>query len=177
MFTKTNDFSLIKNETMQVLIGVGLLASAAQIAIPLQPVPITLQTMAVMLIGLFYSQKAALKTVLSYLAVGASGVPVFAHATGGMHILFGPTGGYLVGFLVAAVAMATAREYIRKETYLTMLCSALTGTFAIYLLGVSWLALFVGSSHAFELGCTPFIIPECIKATVLIFAVRSLKSA
>ena len=140
--TKAKSFPLLINEVMQILIGVGLLACCSQVSIPLQPVPITLQTVAVMLIGLFYSRTAALKTLGSYLTLGACGVPVFANFMGGINVLFGPTGGYLWGFLLAVLVMTTAREHIRKETYLTMICNGLVGNFVVYLLGVTWLALF-----------------------------------
>jgi len=172
----TKSSSLIKNEVAQIAIGLGILFCCAQISIPLQPVPITLQTIAVMLIGLFYSQKTAIKTVLSYLVLGAFGAPVFASFHGGILTLVGPTGGYLIGFLLAASAMSCARERIVKETWVSTLCNCVLGTTLIFLCGITWLSFYVGLNQAIQLGFLPFIIPECIKAAILSVAVRSIKN-
>lgn len=174
--TQTKSTTFVKNEAIQIAIGLGILFCCAQISIPLQPVPITLQTVGVMLIGLFYPQKTAVKTVLSYLALGALGAPVFSNLSGGLAVLLGPRGGYLIGFLLAAAAMSCARERILKETWLSMLCNCILGNAVIYLCGVSWLSFYVGLSQAIQLGFLPFILPGIVKSGVLSFAVRSIKS-
>lgn len=163
-------------ELMQIAIGVCLLFGGAQISIPLQPVPITMQTVAVMLIGLFYTRTTALKTVLSYLALGALSAPVFANFSGGLPVLLGPRGGYLIGFLLAVAAMTCARERILKETYTTMICNCLIGQLIIFAAGISWLSLFVGFNQAIQFGLLPFIIPGVFKALLLGACVRSLKT-
>ena len=142
--TNTETKSSIKSEMLQIVIGVGLLFGCAQVSIPLQPVPITLQTVAVMLIGLFYSKQVAVKTVLSYLALGTLGAPVFANFSGGIAKLIGPTGGYLIGFLVAVYGMAAARERILKDTYVSMICNCIIGNVLIFIPGISWLSFYVG---------------------------------
>src|SRR5437660_1344422 len=116
MLSDTNEEnrSLLKNEAFQILIGVSLLFLCAEVSIPLKPVPITLQTVPVLLIGLYYSRKAAIKTMLAYLSLGTLGLPIFANFSGGIHTLINVTAGYRIGFLVAVVAMTTAREHVFK---------------------------------------------------------------
>lgn len=174
-FTKINTKIIAESEIVQILLGIGLLFGCSQVSIPLQPVPITLQTVAVMLIGLFYSRNIAFKTVFGYLALGAFGVPVFANMHGGLPALLGPTGGYLAGYLAAVTCMTLAREKILKDTYLSMTCNCLLGTAIIYVLGVSWLSFFVGANNAIQFGLVPFIVTDSIKAVILCAAVRFLK--
>lgn len=168
--------ALVRNEALQILIGVGLLFGASQISIPLQPVPITLQTVAVMLIGLFYSRKTAIKTVLSYLALGAVGAPVFSNFSGGLPVLLGTRGGYLIGFLLAVAAMTIARERILKETYISMICNCFVGHTIIFAAGIAWLSFLIGFNQAIQFGLLPFIIPGILKSVLLGACVRSLKS-
>lgn len=175
MSTQATIQSSIKSEVKQIAIGVGLLICAAQLSIPLHPVPITLQTVAVMLIGLFYSKNTALKTVLAYLAIGALGAPVFANFMGGISRLFGPTGGYLMGFAPAVYCMALAKERILKDTYLSIICNCIVGHIIIFIPGLLWLSVYVGFAQAITLGLLPFIIPGTLKAVVLGAAVRYIK--
>jgi biotin transport system substrate-specific component len=167
--------SLLKNEAFQVLAGVGLLFLCAQVTIPLRPVPITLQTVPVLLIGLFYSRKAAIKTMLTYLILGTLGLPLFANFSGGLQTLITVTAGYRIGFLIAVVAMTTAREQVFKQTYLTMACNSIIGIALIYMFGIAWLAFFVGISQALQVGFIPFIIPDLLKALLISFIVRTFK--
>lgn len=167
--------SLLKNEAFQIIVGVVLLFFCAQASIPLKPVPITLQMVPVLLIGLFYSRKAAIKTMLTYLFLGTVGLPLFANFSGGMQTLTNVTAGYRIGFLVAVVSMTTACEHVFKQTYLTMACNSILGISLIYLFGVSWLAVFIGASEALQVGFIPFIIPDLLKALLISFVVRILK--
>ncbi len=173
---KLQNSALAQNTYLQVLIAVGLLFCSAHISIPLQPVPITLQSVAVMLIGLFYSRKQAVRSVVSYLLLGALGVPVFAKFGAGPAYFCGPTAGYLFGFLAAVAAMSFFREKFAKQTALNMLCSCLLGSGLIYACGVSWLACFIGFEKAIQVGLLPFIIPGCFKALLLSQAARFIVS-
>lgn len=175
LLTNTETKISLKQEVMQILIGVGLLFGASQVSIPIQPVPITLQTVAVMLIGLFYSRQTAIRTVLTYIALGALGAPVFANFSGGIARLIGPTGGYLFGFLLAVYGMTHARERILKDTYLSMICNCIIGNVLIYIPGICWLGFYVGFQQAITLGLLPFIIPGIIKSFLLGACVRYLK--
>ena len=175
--TEAPSKSFLKSGLAQIVLGVSILFCCAQISIPIQPIPITFQTVGIMLIGLCYTRARAVKTVLSYLTLGLIGIPVFANFCSGPAVLLGPKGGYLIGFLLAVTAMSYARERIFKETWLTMLCNCALGHAAIYLCGVSWLSFFVGAAQAVQLGFVPFILPGCIKAIILSFGVRSIKRA
>ena len=176
LYAKAQNVAILKNEVVQIMIGVGLLACSAQIAIPLQPVPITMQTVALFLIGLFYSPMKAVKTVLSYLALGAMGAPVFANFGGGFIKFLLPSGGFLLGFIACVAVMAYYREKVAKESFVHHLIACTLGSVALYACGISWLSLFVGPSQAFWLGFVPFIVPGIIKGFITAYAVKHIKS-
>lgn len=177
LYAKAQNAAILKNEVVQILIGVGLLACCSQISIPLKPVPITMQTVAVMLIGLFYSQKQAIRTVLSYLAVGAMGAPVFANFGGSIAHFLQPSAGFLFGFLACVAVMTAFKEKVNKDTFFTQLAACALGTVVVFACGISWLALFVGVSNAFWLGLVPFIIPGIIKSLIVAYATKRIKSS
>ena len=176
LYARAQNVAILKNELVQVLIGAGLLACCSQIAIPLQPVPITMQTVALLLIGLFYSRTTAIKTVLAYLAMGAVGFPVFACFSGGIASFLKPSAGYLVGFLASVAAMAYYRESIQKETFMTQSIACLIGTAVTFAFGISYLSLFVGMQNAITFGFVPFIIPGIAKGALVALATKHIKS-
>lgn len=159
----------------KLVAGVILLFASAQISIPLQPVPITLQTVAVMLIGLTYRPKEAFHTLSTYLILGALGLPVFASFHSGIQWLFGKTGGYLFGFLLAAVTMSSF-YYRAHQNLWTTLLTCFVGLGIIYGCGVLWLAGFIGFKAAVAAGVTPFIVPGIIKAGILSALLRFIKT-
>lgn len=177
LYAKAQNVAVLKNELVQILIGVGLLACSAQISIPIQPVPITMHTVVVLLIGLFYSRATAVKTVLGYLSVGALGLPVFANFSGGFVHFLKPTAGYLFGFLACVAVMAAFREKMARDTFFTQLIACVLGSAVFYTFGISWLALFVGVTQAFYLGFVPFIIPGIIKGFVVAYCCKHIKSS
>lgn len=176
LYAKAQNVAILKSELTQLVIGVSLLAASSQVSIPLQPVPITMQTVAVLLIGLFYPTKTAVKTMASYIAVGALGLPVFANFSGGLHVLMGPTAGYIWGFLASVATMCFFREKVAKDTLAMQLINCALGTLLIYACGVSWLSCFVGVAKAVQFGLLPFIIPGCVKAAILSSATQYVKS-
>ena len=142
-----------------VVAGSLFIALSAQLAIPLpfSPVPVTGQTLAVLLTGMLLGSRRGGLSLLTYLVEGGLGLPVFAGGTAGLARLTGPTGGYLVGFLAAAflVGMLAERGWDRRAgtTFLAMLL----GNVVIYALGLLWLTHFVGSERVLALGLLPFI--------------------
>ena len=156
----------------------ALTAVGALIAIPIGPVPIVLQNLFVMLMGLLLGPRWGLAGVGAYLLAGALGLPVFAGGTSGLARFAGPTGGYLVGYLpcVALIGWISIRgQGHRVFDALAMLC----GTAALYVCGVSWLKLVTGMAwnKALGLGVIPFIpgdIAKIIVATLLIKSLRQL---
>ncbi len=177
IYAKAQNVAILKNELVQILVGVGLLATCSQISIPIQPVPITMQTVAVMLIGLFYSRNTAIKTVLSYLAAGFMGLPVFSEFAGGLWCLLRPSTGYLFGFLASVAVMTYVREQVKQETFITQIIACALGSIAMYALGISWLSMFVGPSNAFYYGFVPFIIPSIVKGLIVAAACKHIKSS
>ncbi len=154
--------------------GSLLLWASAKIQVPFWPVPMTLQTAAVFLLGFVYGPRLALATVALYLAEGAAGLPVFAGTPEkglGLAYVLGPTGGYLVGFLAAAWIAGRAAE--RGVGIVGALAAMLLGSLAIYGAGLAWLAGFVGAEAAVRLGLLPFLPGDLVKIG-LVAAAREL---
>lgn len=163
------------NDVMVVLGGVILLFAASQIEIPLHPVPITLQTVAVMLIGLTYSPRRAVEALLLWIGLGVLGFPMFCGFSGGAHILVGPTAGYIVGFVIAAYFMAMLKEKFSLSSWRTDVLLCLMGTVIIYAFGVLWLSQLIGFSNALGHGLLPFILPGIVKAGLLCTGLKILR--
>ena len=145
-------------------------AVAAQIAIPLSPVPITGQTFAVLLAGAVLGARRGALAQLLYLAEGAVGLPVFAGATGGAHVFAGPTAGYLLAFpLAAAVTGALcARGWDRRVP--TMFAAMLIGSAVIFACGLAGLARFVPARALIGSGLLPFVPGDLLKAALAAIA-------
>lgn len=157
--------------TAALVVGFALLtALAAQVTFPLPftPVPVTGQTFAVLLTGAALGWRAGGISQLLYVALGATGLPFYADAQGGWTVATGATGGYLVGFVVAAALVGLLCERSQDRSLLTALPTMLLGSAVIYLFGVSWLAhsLGVDATRAMELGLVPFVIGDLAKLTI-----------
>ncbi|HVV68744.1 MAG TPA: biotin transporter BioY [Gammaproteobacteria bacterium] len=156
--------------------GAFLLFLCSQVSIPLQPVPITLQTVGVMLVGITFPRKIAVQAVLSYLALGAIGVPVFADFSGGLAVFIGPTAGYLVGFLFAILVMSTiAAKQKNSRNLWSMFGNCCIGTCVVFLFGILGLLPFMNLNHAVQVGLIPFILPGLIKIVLLTICLKFLK--
>ena len=144
------------------------IALSGQIAIPLwfTPVPVTLQTLAVLLVGASLGWRKGSLAVILFLAEGAAGLPVFSAWGSGIAHLVGPTGGYLTGFLVAAALTGFLAERGWDRTPARAALAMFFGNVAIYLVGLSWLAAFVGLERAPALGLYPFVVGDCLKIAV-----------
>ena len=142
-----------------------LIALGAQVAIPLPftPVPVTLQTFAVLLAAcLLGSVRGGLAVVL-YLGEGFAGLPVFSGGTAGIAHLLGPTGGYLVGFVAAAYVAGLCAERGLARRWAGALLTFLAGDVVIFAAGAAWLAAWVGIGRAIPLGVLPFAAGEALK--------------
>ena len=162
----------------------ALLAASAWISIPLGPVPITLQVFVVVLASLLLRPGWAAAALGVYLAMGAAGLPVFSNGTGGLGVLAGPTGGYLIGFFVAAPLGALFRLALQARGVAQSMADAVAvviGIAVIYLLGWMQLSLVTNMAPvaAFIAGVAPFLVPDAIKGAVAItvaIAVRRARS-
>jgi len=167
---------IIAREASLIVGGAALMAGVAQLAIPLQPVPITLQTLGVLLLGAAYGWKRAGATMLTYVVAGTAGLPIFAEGRGGFSVLFGPTGGYLVGFIFAAALVGFLAERGWDRTPWMTALAMLLGNIVIYLVGLPWLAvaLHLPADLMVKYGLQPFLFGDTIK---LIAAVVLLPAA
>lgn len=143
--------------------GALALMVSAKVQVPFYPVPMTLQTLVVLVLGAAYGAPLAVASVALYLAEGLAGLPVFAGALAGPAYVAGPTGGFLVGFLAAAalVGALAARGWARNAVALVVVMTL--GHFVIFAFGWSWLALAVGPAKAFALGVAPFYAATLVK--------------
>ena len=138
----------------------AVIAVSAHVSVPFWPVPMTLQTLAVMGIATLCGARLGVAAMLAVLVEGAFGLPVFASG-GGVATLVGPTAGYLIGMLFAAGIVGRARSGWGRA-------GAIVGsTLLIYGLGAAWLAGFVGPSKAVELGVVPFLIDDAAKGAMV----------
>jgi biotin transport system substrate-specific component len=150
--------------TLLMLVGSLFLAACAQLQVPLQPVPITMQTFGILLLGMAYGSRLGAATVALYLAEGAIGLPVFAEFKGGLPTLMGPTGGYLFGFVIAAWLVGALAERGWDRSVHTTALAMLFGNVVLYVPGLIWLAGFVGGAEkAVEFGLAPFWIGDLLK--------------
>ena len=163
-----------------VVFGSLLLAVSAQFKIPLYPVPVTGQTLVVLLIGMTYGPRLGGITLAAYLFEGALGLPVFAGGAAGAAVLMGPTAGYLFGFLLAAIAMGYLAERGMGRTVVSTIAAMVIGNCVIYLCGALWLANFIGFGQAIAAGVLPFLYGDALKLVVaaglMPWAWRAVKS-
>ena len=151
-----------------VVAAAALTALAAQwrIQLPFTPVPITGQTFAVLLTGAALGWKLGAAGQMLYLAVGALGAPVFTEASGGVEVIQGATGGYLIGFVFAAGLVGWMAEHRQDRTFATMFTAFILGSVVIYVFGVIGLMISTGWSltEAVERGVVPFLLGDLVKA-------------
>ncbi len=143
-----------------------LITLAAKTQVPFWPVPMTLHTLAVMLIAAAFGPTRAVAAMLAYLGAGAAGMPVFSGSPErgiGLAYMVGPTGGYLLGYLIAAGLtgwLAEGRGYFGKAL------AMLAGLAVVYACGVAWLGNFVPAEKLLAAGVTPFVLGDLLKVAI-----------
>jgi len=166
--------SLAKNLFIAIL-GSIILAVSAKVKIPFYPVPMTMQTFVVLLIGISLGWKLGLFTVMLYLIEGIAGLPVFAGTPEkGMGIVYftGPTMGYLIGFLVAVYLTGFFKF---DNNYFKNFAKLLFSVSFIYILGLIWLGTLIGwDKPVFKLGAQPFLLAELFKILLLTLLLPAL---
>ena len=142
-----------------------VIALGAQVAIPLPftPVPVTLQTLAVLLAGCLLGSGRGALAVIAYLGEGFAGLPVFSGGTAGISHLLGPTGGYLLGFVAAAFVVGMCAERGAARSRLGTLVMLIVGNVVLYVPGVMWLGVYTGMDRAVSLGFLPFVVGDLLK--------------
>ena len=153
--------------TALVVLGVAALAIAAKIKVPMWPVPITMGTFAVLTIGAAYGARLGLVTILAYMIVGALGFDVFAGSSAekfGLTYMMGGTGGYLVGYIAATLALGVLAQRGWDRSIQWMALAMLIGNALIYVPGLLWLGQLYGwDKPILEWGLTPFLVGDAIK--------------
>lgn len=149
----------------QVIAGSLLIALGAQLSVrlPLSPVPITAQTLAVLWVGALLGPTQGAASVLSYLAAGLIGLPIFASGSAGAVALLGPTGGYLIGFVIAAYVTGWFFQHGWGTGIGSTAMALAIGNVMIYLIGLPWLSLFVGRQNVVAAGLVPFLLGDGLK--------------
>jgi len=163
-----------------VVLGSLLLTVSAKIEIPLQPVPFTFQTLVVLSLGVVFGPTLGLLSVLAYLAQGAMGLPVFAGTPEkgiGLAYMVGPTGGYLIGFAVAAYVTGWLARAKWDRNVITMVLAMLVGNAVIYAFGVLHLSSLIGFDKAVEFGLKPFIVFDIVKSVAAAIIIPTLWKA
>ena len=158
-------------DAVLVVVFSAFVALTAQVSLPLLPVPLTLQTLGVLFTGAVLGSKRGTLALLLYVAEGGIGLPVFAGGLSGIGVLIGPTGGYLVGFIVAAgiVGLLAERGWDRRLIWAAL--AMVVGNLVIYAFGVAWLTVIVGDLRtALIQGMLIFIIGDLIKIVVAALA-------
>lgn len=167
----------VGEELVITLLASAAIALLAQISVPVGPIPITGQTLGVLGISWALGRVRALNAVALYLAKGASGLPVFAGGTGGAAVLLGPTGGYLLGFLLAALIVGSiadrARAASREKSALRAAAAFILGTAAVYATGLLLLSR-VLPDGLLQVGLLPFLPGDAIKVLILIATLPAL---
>lgn len=143
--------------------GALALTLSAKIQVPFIPVPMTLQTLVVLVLGAAFGARLAAATVALYLLEGLLGLPVFAGAVAGPAYMAGPTGGFLLGFLIAAALIGFLAERGWDRSWGRLVAAMTLGHVAIFALGFGWLAVLIGPEKAFALGVAPFALATIVK--------------
>lgn len=168
-FGPSEGAALRVKQVLMVVLGIVAMSILAKVKIPMWPVPITMGTFAVLTIGATYGPRLGLATILGYMIIGALGFDVFAGSSAeayGLTYMMGGTGGYLVGYVLATLALGFAARAGWDRSILMMAVALLLANVLIYLPGVAWLTVLYegkGFAWAVEVGLTPFVIGDALK--------------
>ena len=150
-----------------LLFGTGVLAIASQISVPMVPVPITMQTFALTMIGVLFGWRLGALTVLAWLGEAMMGLPVLANGGGGLAPFVGPTAGYLVSFpIIAALAGYLAENGWTGERVIKSFLAHLSANILCLVIGGAWLGYLIGAEKGLALGVTPFILGAVLKSAL-----------
>lgn len=177
-FGSTEGRLRLAKQAVLVLVGIAALAIFAKIKVPMYPVPITMGTFAVLTIGAAYGPRLGLATIIGYMLVGALGFDVFAGSSAekfGLTYMMGGTGGYLVGYVLATLALGMAARAGWDRSVGKMALAMLIGNALIYIPGLIWLGQLYGwDQPILAWGLTPFLIGDALKLALAAVLVPGL---
>ncbi len=172
---KQNTQNQLVKSLLVIILGSLILTVSAKIKIPFYPVPMTMQTFIVLLLGVSFGYKIALASVSLYLLEGILGLPVFSNSPErgvGLVYFTGPTMGYLIGFLSACFLASLVKK---NDNYLIIFLKLILSVSTIYILGILWLGTIIGwDKPILELGVMPFLIAEIFKICLLTLITKKL---
>ena len=157
-----------------VVLGSVLLAISAKVQVPFWPVPMTMQTFIVLMLGAHAGLRVAAPTVALYLIEGAVGLPVFSTGAG-LAFMAGPTGGYLAGFLLSVLFISIAFDRGLHRNFVATALIIVLGDALIMGLGFAWLSTLIGPEKAFAVGVLPFLPAEALKIALTVASVHIVK--
>ncbi|WP_127107923.1 biotin transporter BioY [Pararhodobacter zhoushanensis] len=163
-------------DALIVVSGTVLLALSARVQVPMWPVPMSMQSLAVLMLAMTLGARLSVATVAAYVVQGAVGMPVFASGAG-LAYLVGPTGGYIIGFVALAAVTGWLSDRGWTRSFLPALTAALVGSAVLYACGATWLAASIGFDRAVELGVLPFLPGDLVKAALSALAVSAAWAA
>jgi biotin transport system substrate-specific component len=153
----------LARKVVLAVMGSLVVAAAAQVNVPMIPVPMTMQTLAVLVIGAAYGSRLGAATLALYALEGAIGLPVFAEFKSGVMLA---SFGYVLGFIAAAYVVGSLAERGWDRSVPKMFAAMLLGAAVVYVPGLVWLSGFIGLEKAIQYGLTPFLVGDLVKAAV-----------
>jgi biotin transport system substrate-specific component len=159
-------FMVLLTKLFLIVAGSAMIGLSAQLEVPWYPVPVTGQTLMILLIGMAYGPALGAATVIAYLFEGGMGLPVFSGGAAGWPVIAGFTGGYLVGFVPAAALVGYLATRGLGRTILGTVMAMIAGNLVIYAFGVTWLQGFIGIEKAIAGGLMPFIYGDLLKIVI-----------
>ena len=177
LINRLKSFENINSNLLNIvlaLFGTVLLAISAKVQVPFWPVPMTMQTFVIFLIGMTYGVRLSFVTVALYLFEGAAGLPVFASG-GGIAYLTGPTAGYLYGMLLASVVISYLADLGFSKTYFKSFISLTIGSIIIFAVGIIYLGSIIGYQKAIAAGLFPFIPSELFKIALAVALIPTVQ--
>ncbi|SEW03640.1 biotin transport system substrate-specific component [Cognatiyoonia koreensis] len=178
IFGPTEGAALRIKQVAMVVLGIAALAIFAKVKIPMWPVPITMGTFAVLTIGAAYGPRLGFATIMGYMILGALGLDVFAGSSAeayGLTYMMGGTGGYLVGYVLATLALGFAARAGWDRSILLMGAAMLVGNILIYAPGLAWLGQLYGwDQPILAWGLTPFLLGDALKLVLAALIVPGL---
>ena len=157
------------------LFGTVLLAISAKVQVPFWPVPMTMQTFVIFLIGMTYSVRLSFATVFLYLFEGAIGLPVFAKGGGFSYFITQPSVGFLYGMLISVIVISYFADKGFSKTYLKATISLFIGSVVTFLIGIVYLGTIIGFDKAIAGGLLPFIPSELFKIALAVSLIPTIQ--
>ena len=179
LINRLKSFENINSNILNIvlaLFGTLLLAISSKVQVPFWPVPMTMQTFVIFLIGMTYGVRLSFATVALYLLEGAVGLPVFASG-GGIAYLISPTAGYLFGMLFASVVISYLANLGFSKTYVKSMITLFVGTLIIFAFGIIYLGSIIGYQKAIAAGLLPFIPSELFKIALAVVLIPTIQKA